>query len=234
MIRVILCDDDSNALIQLHKILEHILPPTTQYHFCQDGQALFSALQAQPDTNLIFMDIELADENGVDLASKVFSVYPNIPVLFMTSYNARYSQQIFLQTLHLAGYICKPFDPLILEQQVTRIIRRRSHRYIRLHSKGVDFPLDASDIFYMESQGHYVFIHTAETVFQHRGKLEEFTLKLDDFFLRIHASFYVNMDQITQLNASFLTLANGKTLPLSRTYGQDARKKFFMYRGSRI
>ena len=56
----------------------------------------------------------------------------------------------------------------------------------------------------------------------------EATLK-DEGFLRIHKGFLVNQTNIRLFGTDSLELTEGKSLPLGKTYAEEARQQFMRY-----
>lgn len=58
--------------------------------------------------------------------------------------------------------------------------------------------------------------------------------ELEHMFVRIHKSFFVNMDYIQRFERTVLTLKNGKTLPVSKAKYVAMKNKFFKYMGEQL
>ena len=52
----------------------------------EDGDVAMQKIDAQPP-DLIFMDIKLPGENGLELTGKIKTKYPNVIVIILTSYD---------------------------------------------------------------------------------------------------------------------------------------------------
>ena len=74
-----------------------------------------------------------------------------------------------------------------------------------------------SDIIYMESNRHYLDIHTTKDIYHFRGKLADYDKRLTEYgFLRIHISYLVNIRYIYQLSSKGVLLDDKTLLPISR------------------
>ena len=69
--------------------------------------------------------------------------------------------------------------------------------------------LQLRDIVYVESEGHYLYIHTNKTKIMIRSKIIDFIEDIQEVFLHVHQSFAVNMMYIEKLTKNEILLYNG-------------------------
>ena len=82
----VLIVEDSTLFRQLLKETLHDRFPSIEIHEAVDGEGAFQEIEtSRPD--LIFMDIRLPGENGLELTKKVKARYPNIIVIILTGYD---------------------------------------------------------------------------------------------------------------------------------------------------
>jgi CheY-like chemotaxis protein len=82
----VLIVEDSTLFRQLLKETMHDRFPSIEIHEAVDGEEAFQEIEtSRPD--LIFMDIRLPGENGLELTKKVKARYPNIIVIILTGYD---------------------------------------------------------------------------------------------------------------------------------------------------
>jgi len=83
----ILIVEDSAVFRQLLKgSLRNRFPSSELYEASDGGEALLQVENLRP--NLIFMDIRLPGENGLQLTQKIKAQYPDIAVIILTSYDS--------------------------------------------------------------------------------------------------------------------------------------------------
>jgi two-component system invasion response regulator UvrY len=82
VIRILLVDDNPSVRYYLKAILEQ----QSAWRVCGEArtgaEALQKVLEAPPD--LILLDYQMPDLNGVDLARKITELFPTIPILLVT------------------------------------------------------------------------------------------------------------------------------------------------------
>ena len=82
----VLIVEDSTLFRQLLRETLHERFPSIEIYEAVDGKEAFQEIEASlPD--LIFMDIRLPGENGIELTKKVKARYPNIIVVILTGYD---------------------------------------------------------------------------------------------------------------------------------------------------
>jgi CheY-like chemotaxis protein len=82
----VLIVEDSTLFRQLLKETMHDRFPSVEIYEAVDGEEAFQKIEAsRPD--LIFMDIRLPGENGLELTKRVKARYPNIIVIILTGYD---------------------------------------------------------------------------------------------------------------------------------------------------
>lgn len=78
--------------------------------------------------------------------------------------------------------------------------------------------LDFDEVLFIESLGDYVKINLADgTSVVTKEKISSLEARLPELYLRIHRSFLVNRDKITNFSKEEIEI-NGQAMPISRTY----------------
>lgn len=82
MVRILLVDDNPSVRQYLRLVLEQ----QTAWRVCGEArsgaEALRKVLEAPPD--LILLDYQMPDLNGVDVAKQIAELFPRIPILMVT------------------------------------------------------------------------------------------------------------------------------------------------------
>ena len=97
---------------------------------------------------------------------------------------------------------------------------------------GREFLVPAADIEWAAAAGNYVNLHVRERDYPLRSTLAAVEQRLDpDVFLRVHRSYVVNLDRITEIEPlesgdARARMRGGAVLPVSRRYRQELRERF--------
>jgi DNA-binding LytR/AlgR family response regulator len=235
MIKIILCDDDSCFLSQLQKSLHDILKDDKQ----EARICVFDAPGAIPDamlaeTNLFFLDMDFPDGqgSGIDLARRIRLVNQEAVLIFVTNY-VEYAPE---------GYEVQAFRYLLKSNLDTKLpaCLKQAMEKLRMAQKTVQLPViggpvsvSVSNILYIESQGHYVIVHTADhTTHKFYGTMAQLEKRYASLgFLRVHKSYLVNMAKIAKYQYNGLTLADGTQLSVSQKNYGELKQLYLQWKG---
>lgn len=82
MVRILLADDNPAVRRYLRAILEQQDSWRVVGEARSGSEALQQVVQSRPD--LILLDYQMPDVNGVEVAKQIFHLFPNIPILMVT------------------------------------------------------------------------------------------------------------------------------------------------------
>lgn len=231
MLRIAVCDDDAYFRDEIHTLLtDYFTQKKYQYEIDQyeSGETLLSAAENKP-FDLVFMDIEMPNTDGIATGKKLREKQKNIFLIFVTSHNCYYQQAFRLNAFQ---YLEKPICTYFFVEEMDRVMAEYSvkHQDYIVEYKGCQTKVPLSQIVYLESDYWNVIIHTINGDYKKVGKLnaEESVLQVH-FFLRIHQSFLVNMKFIKKFQSEKIVLETGEALSISRKYKDSARKMFINY-----
>ena len=100
---ILAVDDERNALESLVSTLRRALPDARIYAFRTAAEAL--ALAETTPCAVAFLDIEMRDMNGLELAKRLKDRHGDTNIVFVTGYS-EYALDAF--DLHASGYLLKP------------------------------------------------------------------------------------------------------------------------------
>ncbi len=85
------------------------------------------------------------------------------------------------------------------------------------------------DIYYAESQGHYMLVHTAGAEYRLRMTVSEMTEKLGEGFYRCSRSFVANLRHVSRITKGEVLLEDGTSLTLGRGQYDEMNQKLIGY-----
>jgi len=120
--KLLVVDDDLDILTLVKCSLEDHVELSVSY--VQSGQeALQSALKDKP--SLLLLDVLMPGMDGIETL-QAFRLVPelaSIPVILLTA-KVRQAEMARYFALGVLGVICKPFDPMILYEQIMQYWQR--------------------------------------------------------------------------------------------------------------
>jgi DNA-binding response OmpR family regulator len=120
-LKVLFVDDDINLGGLVSKVLE--TDYNFQVHFQNSLIGIDLIIQSlEPD--IIILDVEIGDENGIDKAKDIVQKYPLIPILFVSSHT---DEDFIVRGIDTGGnaYLPKPFSIPILVSYINRFTTNR-------------------------------------------------------------------------------------------------------------
>ena len=116
--RILVVDDMKPNLLMLQGILEKDYQPI----LLKSGQQALDYFDKYENVDLIIMDINMPEMNGIETAKKIFDKLDRrIPLLFITELS---DKSVIMQclSLNVSGYIVRPYKPDFVLSEIKRII----------------------------------------------------------------------------------------------------------------
>lgn len=194
---------------------------SAQLHVFETGHEFLSCPGGKYD--LIFMDIELPDMNGIDVSRELRKKDARAVLVFLTKMG---QFAINGYEVDAIDYILKPLDLGIFNLKMKKFIRHalQSQRSdIAISFYGSSRIIRSEDIVYIEVLKHDITYHTIVGNFSQRRTLKEAEAQLRNcFFVRLSNCYLVNLRHVARIDKYELTLDNGDILQISRS----RRKEF--------
>lgn len=195
------------------------------------------------DIDIIFIDVNLPDMTGFELAEKIRAVnkYSLGHIVFVTAVADKQLQAY--KTYHCYDYITKPIDPKEFLRTVKYLLENIEGAYKLQEKKKVIYVetentkriIDIENILFIESVNRYIDIYTeTEKIEKVKFTLKEILDYIDSiYFIRCHKSFVVNLKQIKSLmqiepRAWAVNFKKNIEYPcfVGRTYRKTVEEKF--------
>ena len=120
MTNVIIVDDQNMS----RQLFESIIKSSENYQllFALDKPDFLDVYLSKYNVDLIIMDINMPEMNGIETAKKIFDKLDRrIPLLFITEFS---DKSVIMQclSLNVSGYIVRPYKPDFVLSEIKRII----------------------------------------------------------------------------------------------------------------
>lgn len=234
MIRIAICDDEEFFSDEIENIVTKMQESLNQRIFIKkftNGNSLLFALEQNAGFDILFMDIELGNENGIEIVEKIKNKYFGLIVIYVTSHQ-EYVYDIF-KTEPL-DFIRKPFDEQRIKECMLRALDKcRNPDYLKVRYKSGFLHIKIKDIVYIYSERkklHICMTDGEEQVVYGRLDCMEEELNRYDEFIRIQKSYLVNFNYVKRYDFLQIVLQDGKTLSVSRDKKEEVREKYFKWK----
>lgn len=172
-------------------------------------------LNQHKDLQLAILDVRLEREtDGIDVA-RIIDTEFKVPFIFLTAQSDPTTLEAALN-LKPTSYLTKPFKKADVQAAVLLALQKSEDLSIQFKDGWKTVRLPHKHILYVQSDGNYIHLFTAEKKYTIRYTLSWFLEQVpEEMFQRSHRSIVVNMSKIKSLNSSELILEN-ISLPVSR------------------
>ena len=232
MIKCIAIDDEPLALKKLVTYIKKI----PYFELVAQCRSAIEAQQVidQQEVEAIFLDINMPDLNGMDFA-KSLQDHSKGPVMVFTTAYSEYAIEGY--KANAVGYLLKPYGFDEFEAAAQKVkdiceIRQQSAAAVEVSTDANDgviyvksdykiVRIDIEKINYIEAMSEYLRISCEDKekpviVLLSMKKIEEFLPSAR--FMRIHRSFIINLDKISEVKKNHVMLNSDVTLPIGENY----------------
>lgn len=223
-IRCIAIDDEPWALTLIEKYVKQ-LPQLELVATFEDAIAGSEFLRKYP-IDLLFLDINMPDMNGITLAS---SLVAKPFIVFTTAYK-KFAYEGF--ELEAIDYLLKPFDLDRFQKAVDKVEKammaaqlsqKSNDASIFVWSEHQQVKVVLSEIMFIESRKDYTCFHLYNKpkllTLLPLKKTEE--LLPSEEFVRVHRSYIVPVKEIRKIASRKIVLQSGEELPIGRLYADN-------------
>ncbi|HZI52858.1 MAG TPA: LytTR family DNA-binding domain-containing protein [Chitinophagaceae bacterium] len=246
MIKAILIDDEVHCVETLSLLIAEFCPEVEVMERCKSAKEGLAAVKKH-NPSLIFLDIEMPVMNGFEFLEQFADI--SFAVIFTTSYDQYAIKAIRFSAL---DYLLKPIEPSELVSAVKKVQEQRHLPFAeqfqmllkQVHGKNSSFNkiavptsegfelLPADEVVYCEADDNYthLFLKNKHKIIACRT-LKEMEEQLVDFnfFVRVHHSYMVNLNEVTKYirgEGGYLVMSDGTSVNVSRSR-KDALMKWF-------
>ncbi|MCQ6281505.1 LytTR family DNA-binding domain-containing protein [Bacillus sp. EB600] len=244
MLKAFIVDDEPLARDEL----AYLLKRSKQVEIVGQADSLETALVKLQnlDIDVIFLDIQLGDQSGIDIANKLNELeYPPM-IVFATAYDD-YALKAF--ELNAADYLLKPFEEKRVLHTIEKLVKltsaheppiplaSRQNTGLSELSEKIAITVDekiilvnVNDILYIGTNEGKTIIVTNKEKYVVNDALVTFERKLKCFsIIRVHRAFIVNINGIKEIEPWFnstynLVMTNSDKVPVSRTHIKELKQ----------
>jgi DNA-binding LytR/AlgR family response regulator len=233
-LRVLAVDDEPPALDEL----VYLLGADPRVGWVASAGDATEALRVLRDGEVeaVFLDIRMPGLDGLELA-RVLRRFASPPtVVFVTAHDDR---AVDAYDLGAVDYLLKPLQPERLAESLRRVTatreqaapvgERSDEEVIPVELAGRTTMLPRSEVRWVEAQGDYARLHTAETSHLIRVPLSVLAERWADAgFVRIHRSYLVALRDVRELRltgSGYVVHTGDRELPVSRRHTRELKDR---------
>lgn len=240
MFRIAICEDEKAQIEYLKKLVEQWQlmsgEKVSMDAYSSAEQFLFET-EGKAPYDLLLLDIQMGQMNGVELARKVREQDAKVKIVFLTGIK---DYAIEGYEVGAIRYLLKPVketELFTLLDQLCADAKEQKEDYVLFQTGGMTNRVLFSEILYAEADGHYVVLKTVCKEDANREKTWKWKenisarseeLEAKGFFL-LRRGLYVNLAKVEQIGKTECVLENGEVLPVSKARYQALNEAFITY-----
>lgn len=217
MIKIAIVEDDKNYIATLQDYISQFTRENgviIDVDVFTDGNKVI--FNYQPIYDIILMDIEMPEMNGMTAAARIRENDSDVIIIFITNM-AQYALQGY--KVRARSYILKPVNyysfSLELYDAIASLSKKVDNFLLLSGEEGIQ-KIQISDILYVESQKHYMLIHTKDQIIEIRETMKNMESKLKKYYFeRCNVSYLVNLAYVSSIRGDMVVVGEEK-LPISR------------------
>lgn len=176
--------------------------------------------------DVVFMDIFLNNENGVDCALKLRQLDQNLNLIFLTT-SSEFGVKSY--DVRAADYIVKPATPEKLSRALhyCKIPESEIQPSITVTTRNQQLEITLNRILYADYQNRAACIHLKDSLVPVSGSFSEISKQLTAYsqFISCFKGIVVNLKEVRELGSDYLILKNGEQLPVSRRLQRQVQQQ---------
>lgn len=227
MLRIAICDDEKIIIDELYEMITEILRNNkydNQITIFQNGEGI---LEKAEELDVVFMDIEMPDKDGLQLGQEIKERNPNCKIIMATGMLERFKEAFHIKAHR---FVTKPFDINEIEEAlISAIAEGNSHSYIEVYYQRNQYNILQEEIQYLEAYSGYTEFETAGKRFRKEISLVELENMLSDIlFVRVDRKYIVNLRYVqSYMNDKFVI--GETTFSISRRNRKDFERKYIEF-----
>ena len=232
--RIGICDDEQLTCSELENYINEIFEckdDEAEIYVWNSGEALKKDISNGVKIDILFLDIELLDSNGIELGKYIRNYMKNMSMnIVYISSMTEYAMELF--KIHPYDFVVKPFDKNEIENLIDEMCGyyKQDNKHFKYCVYGKTNMVMMRDIKYFESRGRHIIINLVDNQsIQYVGQLKNEIKKLPLNFVEIGKSYIINLKHMKECHVSYVVMDDGKELGISRAYRNYFNEKILEY-----
>ena len=229
-----ICDDEVSTAAQLETMvydffakLHYAVEVTVWY----SGEDFCRSTEAGNEYDILFLDIELPNMNGVGVGKFIRDEMNNqrMQIVYISS-KTNYAMELF--QIHPYDFLVKPIENSIVFNSLNKLLAIDSmdERFFSYQINRMERKVMHGKIMYFSSNNKHIDITLSDgTVESFPGKLKDIADKLPMQFVRAAQSFIVNLKYVTSYKFNKVIMENDEEINITNPYRDSFRKSLIKY-----
>lgn len=238
MYRVGICDDDKVLCSLLEEQLYALsgeLSTRLEIEVWYSGESLEKDLKKGIGLDLLFLDIELLQKNGIEVGAFIRDGLEDadLHIVYISSKES-YAMQLF--KIQPFDFLIKPVSLEKLKEVLAKSIKQKSRAGLCFeYQKGNQFVrVPLKEILYFMSMDKKIFLIKKDGREEFYGKLKSIAEQLPAGFWMIHQSYIIHQECVSEYSYESVKMMNGDILSISKPYRKEVRARIKQYQREKM
>lgn len=227
--RVAIVDDEKSEQDLLEKYLREWAGQKKRYIEMikfESAESFLFSWEEDKKYDLLLLDIEMREINGLVLAEKIRMDDEQIPIVFVTGYDEYMQYGYDVSALH---YLIKPVNKTKLFMVLDKLQEKQEVTdKILISTSDGQRSVMAGKIMYVEAFGHRCILHLMNenvTIKESIGAFEKM-IEGKSCFIKCHRAYIVNLQYVSRVLKTDIILDNDEKVPVSRNQLKRVQEAF--------
>lgn len=232
--QIAICDDEESVRKILEEKIKQYNPNGETVSYSSGEQLLL----AENPPDILFLDIQMPQKNGMEIARELRKKSEKIILIFVTAIEEYVFEAFDVGAFH---YLVKPFS----EEKFGEVIKRAIKQYeennvdiqasescIWVKTRGTSTKVWIKDIIYAEVFNRKIILHKTDGDLEYYGKMSELEKQVGNAFFRSHRAYLIHFKYVEKYNATTIYLEKGTAIMAKQNY-QEFVKRYLKYNESK-
>ncbi len=186
-------------------------------------------LENHSQYDIIFLDIEMPDVNGIDVSYFLREKGYKGAIVFLTSH-IEFVQEAF--KVKAFRYLSKPVDSNELKETIDDVEKEvLDNAQIIVKDYGSEYTINPSDIYYIKSDRNKTIIRLKDKALDVKKTLKQWLYELGETrFYHVHKSYVVAFRYIERIETDVIVLVDlDEEIPMSRRNRTEFKEAYHAY-----
>lgn len=221
MLRIAVCDDD----VSMGEYLKQLIVCRLSSKESNYKVSVFSSgkelLDANISFDIFFLDVELKDINGIDMARRLRKESGAV-IVFVTALKEYVFDAFDVQAFQ---YLLKPIDEekffQVLDRALIECHTMKKAEPLVIRVSGSYRNIQKDSILYAENEGRKIVLHLKDQQVAYYARMSELEELLGKQFFRCHRGYLVNLNEIQSYDVGNIRLKNGENILMAKQKYSD-------------
>ena len=234
MLKIAICDDEQIVCADIEKYILDFKKESgldLEVEVFNSGIDLLKFIENENTFDLIFLDIEMQDLNGIQVGIKLRNELEDyVTKIVYISSKDNYDRQLFeVQPMH---FLSKPIDKekIIADIKLALKILGKNGGVFSYKIGHSVHKIPVKDILYFESMDREIKLVSIKGTVYFYDTIEAVLSQVSSFqFIQIHRSFIINYAYVSKFRYEEVIMQNGERLLISQRRRKDVRDLLISY-----